>query len=240
MTFILSTIAAISSILSAIWVLTKGQTHRDFINRILAFSSGIMIAVSFLHLMPEGYSLNAQMASWSFLLTIFFLFSIENFTVMNSCSKFLENCHIHSFGFFAFFAISIHSMIDGLNISVGFSVNSTVGFNSISAVMMHKFADGITLSSLLKHAGFSDRKNIIYVTFMGLATVLGATVSSYFISFAYAYMPALFGISAGSFIYIAATEIIPYLHRERRLSSPLLLLLGYFFVFMTHFLMEHK
>ncbi len=240
MTFIFSITAALFSIAAAIWVLKKGGTRREFITKILAFSSGIMIAVSFLHFLPEGYGQNSQATSWSFLLTVLFLFSMENFTMMNSCSEFVEDCHMHSLGFFAFFAMSLHSMMDGFNISVGFSVDSAVGFNSLAAVMMHKFADGITLSSLLKHAGFSDRKNIVYVGFMGLATVLGAAISSYFISFSSRYMPALFGISAGSFIYIAATEIIPHLHRERRRSSPLLLFFGYIFVFIIHIMAEHK
>ncbi|MEW5950993.1 MAG: ZIP family metal transporter [Elusimicrobiota bacterium] len=235
-----SFIAAIFSLVSAFWALKKGFAERNQISKILAFSSGIMISVSFLHFLPEGYSQNSSMTSWSFLMAVLVLFSLENFTVMNTCSEFVEDCHMHSLGFFAFAAMTLHSFIDGFNISVGFSFGKAVGFNSLAAVMMHKFADGITLAAILRHAGFSDKKNIFYAALMSFATVVGSAMSYRLISSFSYYSPVLLGISAGSFIYISATEIIPHLHREKRFSSPFLFLGGYLFVFLIHFMAEHK
>lgn len=234
MPFILSIIAALFSLGAAMWVIKKGEAERPFIARLLAFSSGIMIAVSFLHFLPEGYALNAAQTSWGFLLTILFLFSIENFTVMNSCSEFVEDCHLHHLSFFAFFALTLHSLIDGFNISVGFSIDGAVGINSVLAVMMHKFADGITLASLMKHNGLEKRKIFWSVLLMSAATPCGTLFSSALINSFNTFLPLLTGISAASFLYIATTEIIPHLHREKRISSPALLLAGYIFVFAVH------
>ena len=56
------------------------------------------------------------------------------------------------------------------------------GVNVALGVVLHKFADGVTLVTLLLHAGRKPREAILYSLALAAATPAGALISSFAIS----------------------------------------------------------
>jgi len=233
-----SSIAFLSSIFGGLLFLKLQKINKKFIAIILAFSAGILISVSFLHILPESYAISEAKTAIGFLATVFILFLIENFTFSNSCSEFIEDCHFHKLSIFAFMALGMHSFIDGVNISVAANLKSAAGFNIILALIMHKFADGLTISSIMKNENIENWKIIKSLIIISLLTPIGSISAGYFLQFQ-GLIPIFMSISAGTFIYISMTEIIPELHKDKNIFMPFILLSGYLFVFIIHIFMEH-
>ena len=132
-------------------------------------------------------------------------------------------------------AMGLHSLLDGFNIAVGFSSGTVAGFNVALGVILHKFADGITLVSLLLHAGRSPRQALRLSLLLAAATPLGALVAAPLIK---AIPPGAeafaLGLSGGSFLYIAMADILPRLHKSMDRVTAAVFPLGFATVFLIH------
>lgn len=192
------------------------EWSRGNIWRILAFGSGILLGVAFLHVLPEAYSLTPEQAGLGVLAAFLLIFFIEGFTLMHSCVEFAEECSIHVVSWTAFAAIGLHSLIDGIAIAVAFQKNAQLGRVVAGAILIHKLTDGLTLTGMLLASHYSKRRCLKIVALMALATPLGALIFSPYAS--YISDPAMgwiLGFVAGSFFYVGASDILPRLHKVR-------------------------
>ena len=141
-------LAFCSTLMGSAILLLKRDWSKLNIWRILAFGSGVLLGVSFLHILPEANSLAPQLAGLGVLTAFLLIFSIEEFTMMHSCLEYAEECPIHIVGWTAFGALTIHSLIDGMAIAIAFQKNMGLGHVVASAILIHKFTDGLTLTGL--------------------------------------------------------------------------------------------
>ncbi len=84
--------------------------------------------------------------------------------------------------------------------------------------------------AILLHYGWPRRKAIQLTSFVALATP-GAAILTYAMvnNLPEPLLGALLAVAGGSFIYIAASDLIPESHRSRGLSASLALCLGILF-----------
>ena len=184
--------------------------------RILAFGSGILLSVSFIHVVPEAFQLSPNFACLGILAALLMLFSIEGFTMMHSCAEFAEDCPVHIVGWSAFGALSLHGLLDGAAISVAFQESGGLGRIVAAAILVHKFTDGLTLTGLLLSADYSRQKCLKIVTILALTTPLGVLIFAPIADhFPASMMGALLGFVAGGFFYVGASDILPRLHKVR-------------------------
>ena len=182
--------------------------------RILAFGSGVLLGVSFVHILPEANHMDPHLAGLGVLTSFFLIFSIEGFTMMHSCLEYAEECSIHFVGWTAFGALALHSLIDGMAIAIAFQKKVVLGQVVASAILIHKLTDGLTLTGILMSAQYSAKKCLQIVSLLALATPLGvflfmpvtALISNSFMGW-------LFGFIAGTFFYVGAADILPRLHK---------------------------
>ncbi|MDO8803713.1 MAG: hypothetical protein Q7R35_04730 [Elusimicrobiota bacterium] len=153
MVILFSILAVIFTLTGAGAVLKFGGFSKKVLARALAYAAGVLISVALLDIIPAGFSLNANALSYGALTALLALFTLENFAAYSSCSEFMEDCEVHTFGTVALAAMGLHSLLDGFNIAVGFAPGTISGVNVSLGVILHKFADGVTLASLLLHAG---------------------------------------------------------------------------------------
>ncbi|MBU2574586.1 MAG: ZIP family metal transporter [Elusimicrobia bacterium] len=230
MIILFSIIAVIFTLIGGGIALKLGSLNKKFLIRTLSYASGILISVVFLDLLPAGWELNRTNLTWGILGALLALFLAESFTVLSSRSEFLEECevHAHNLGIFAFIALALHSLLDGVNIAVGFKTGTAAGFNVSLGVILHKFADGVTLVALLLHGGRTKKQAFCLSLALAAATPLGAAMMGPFLRCISPDVIALFlGISSGSFLYIAMADILPQLHKANDRVAPFLFPLGY-------------
>lgn len=195
--------------------------------RVLAFGSGILLAMTFMHLLPEAWSLNAQATGVAVVAAFVALLAVEQFTVVHACGEVGEHCQVHHMGYGAMVALTLHSLADGLAIAFSFISSPTLGVAVASAVLAHKFSDGMTLSTLFLTSTHSLQKTLALVVALSMATPLGVGVGMSAGNWASgSVLASLLGLAAGGFLYISMADILPRIHKSRDLWCWVFLVAG--------------
>ena len=210
-------IAVIMTLVGGLFPFIGSLFSRPGISRLFYLRAGILLCVAFTEILPEAWSLHHILAGWGALAAFVGLFAMGNFAMTDSCPEYLEQCSVHYLGWTALFALTIHSFIDGFNLAVSFSAGERAGLAVGLALALHKIADGFTLTSLFSQGGYSPSRSRLALIGVATATPLGVILSSQgnFAGLPSSVEAALMGFAAGSFIYIAASDILPRIHRNK-------------------------
>ena len=184
---------------------------------LVGFAGGATVAIALFDLIPEMKAHNAI----ALLLGFFTIYLLEKVILVHTCIE--EDCDTHVVGGAALIGIAAESLMDGLAIATGFRVNPTLGFMIALAVFIHEIPRGITTSIIMKQAGYNQAKIwgalAIDAGFAPLGVLLSGLVP------ASAFDP-LIGFTAGIFLYIGASDLIPEAHRRFNIRVMFSTLLG--------------
>ena len=196
----------------------------------LSFSGGVVLTAAFTHLLPEAY----EITRYSFgvvLATIIAYYIVEHTIAIHTCKE--DECEVHPMGIPAFIGITTHSLIDGIVIGVSFEADFTMGFITAVAVILHKFPVGITITSILVHSGFKRVRILALGWVVALATVVGAVGAYMFVrTVEQDILGIMLAFSAGSFIYIGASDLLPETHKKMSKANIMLVLAGVVLVYL--------
>ncbi len=183
--------------------------------RVQAFRSGILIAVAFGDVLPEAWSMAPGYAGWGALAAFVFCYAAENIAPLDPCHEASEDCHAHPLGKAAVAGLFLHSFFDGVNLGASAYAGTPVLIAVGAATILHKLADGFTISTMMGGGSAGLRRAALAV--VALATPIGALSSSIVAArlepWAFALLLAFAG---GSFIYVAAAEVLPRLHHREQ------------------------
>jgi ZIP family zinc transporter/zinc and cadmium transporter len=111
----------------------------------------------------------------------------------------------------------LHTIVDGVAIASGFGVSASVGILVFFAVLLHKFPEGLAISSLFLAAGASRARALYAAAALGVATMLGVLLTDG--------IPVLsrygLALSGGVTLYVAATNLVPEFQAKRGWRLPL-------------------
>ncbi|MDO9085147.1 MAG: ZIP family metal transporter [Anaerolineaceae bacterium] len=191
----------------------------------ISFSAGVLISVSFIHIIPKSISMN-QNAPVYLLAGFMGMYLINRFINMMVCHD--RNCDNLAIGVIPMIGIGFHSFIDGVIYSVTFNVSIFTGVLTAIGMVLHEFPEGIVTFLLLERAGFSHKKSIL-LAFLAAAvsTPIGTIVSFPFInSISSSSLGILLAISAGALVYVGATHLLPAVEKEAKKYTIFSLLAG--------------
>lgn len=202
----------------------------------LGFSAGVILAVVFTHILPEAIEMTEHALTVT-LFTLIGFFILEHTILIHTCQE-DGSCEVHSLGMPSYIGITFHSLIDGVIIGIGFEVDYSLGIMATIAILLHKLPVGITISSLLLHAGYSKKQTIILGSTVAAATVVGAVGAYAFMgSMSEGAVGVMLAFSAGTFIYIGASDLIPETHKNFGKANIPLVLAGVILVYIVAVLM---
>lgn len=179
----------------------------------VCFAAGVLIAVSFLHIIPKSFEMNPNAPL--FLLVGFLGMHLFNrFITAFVCEKRPDSRY--SVGLTPMLGIGIHSFIDGFVYSITFSVSIFTGALAAAGMVLHEFPEGIITYLLLLRGGFKERTALLLAFFAAaLTTPLGMLVSYPFISqIERPFLGILLSLSAGALVYVGATHLLPQAEKE--------------------------
>lgn len=175
------------------------------------FAAGVLIAVSFLHLIPESLGMNAEAAAY-LLSGYLFMHLFNRFITAYVCDKNPE----YAIGLVPLLGIGFHSFLDGVVYSVTFTVGILTGVLASIGMILHEFPEGIITYLLLLRGGGRPKPSLL-LAFLAAAvsTPLGTAVSYPMISqIGRPLLGALLSVSAGALLYVGATHLLPQAERE--------------------------
>lgn len=185
---------------------------------LIGFSAGALIGGAFLHLLPEALEEGGSHSVFLYLIAGFVAFFIlERYFHWRHCHKGV--CSVHAFTYLNLIGDGIHNFTDGLVIGASFIVSVHFGIVTTLIIIMHEIPQEIGDFGVLVYGGFSKLKALYYNFLTALTCVLG-TIAGYLISaniqnFSLLLMP----FTAGGFIYIAACDLVPELHKQEDLKK---------------------
>jgi len=212
--------------------------REKLLNKILlvlvALSAGALMGGAFLHLIPEGAEkMEIFQVSLFVLLGFVLFFLIEKIMHWRHCHK--GKCTIHTFGYMNLFGDAIHNFIDGLIIAASFITSIPLGLATSLAVAIHEIPQEIGDFGVLIYSGFKKFR-ALFLNFTVALTVVFGGIAGFFLSKSISGLVSfLLPFAAGGFIYIAATDLIPEIRKEKSLRKSLL----YFSIFILGLLIMY-
>ena len=188
----------------------------------VCFAAGVLISVSFLHIIPKAFEMNVHAPA--FLLLGFVLLHLFNrFVTAFVCERAPDSSY--GIGLVPTLGIGFHSLIDGFVYSVTFTVSVFTGVLAATGMVLHEFPEGIITYLLLLRGGFSEKTSLILAFLAAsLTTPLGMLISYPYISrIDPPLLGSLLALSSGALVYVGATHLLPQAEKEHRKYSLLAL-----------------
>jgi len=221
----------IVSLLSLVGVLSIA-VNADKLKKVLfllvSFSAGALLGDAFIHLLPEavemsGFGLNVSLYT---LMGIFAFFILEKVIHWRHCHIPTSTSHPHPYGTMNLVGDAFHNFIDGMIIAGSYLISIPLGIITTIAVIAHEIPQEIGDFGILLHAGYTRARALLFNFLSALTAVLGAVLTVLIGTKVGDLTTILVPFTAGGFIYIAGSDLLPELNKECDPKKSVLQLIG--------------
>jgi len=115
-------------------------------------------------------------------------------------------------------------------------VGEPLGYLVLTAAIWHKLPAGFTVASVMGATGQSRTRCLLAAGAVGAGALLGGLF--YGLVSDTQWLGAALGVSVGSLIYVAGTDLLPEINRRRSMWAPFGVIVGVAFFYLTHMLMH--
>jgi zinc and cadmium transporter len=202
---------------------------RKIVPVLVSFAVGALLGDALFHLIPElaqdgGVTVGL---SWVMAASIAFLFVLEKFIhVHHRLTAPERQRHVNPLVLTNLLGDGVHNFVDGAIIAGSFLVSPSLGVATTIAVALHEIPQEMGDLGVLVHSGLSPRRALVYNVASALTAVLGAAIALLIEGAVDGAERPLLAISAGAFIYIAGSDLIPELHRSSDVRTGVVQFLG--------------
>ncbi len=221
-----STLSSLFGLAGGFLLLWRHAGVKRFSHYFVSFAAGAMLGAAFFDLLIEANDKfpNQLPTTFTWLMVGFFLFFIIERILFWHHHSHSEDVHDDQKPIVPLIIIgdAIHNFIDGTVIAGAFLISPPLGVATAIAVFFHEIPQEIGDFSIMIHNGMS-RSAVALWNFLGaLVSPLGTIITLLVAERVQGLELPLVGIAAGNFIYIAAADLIPEIHRGKRLYMSIL------------------
>jgi zinc and cadmium transporter len=215
-------VVSLISVVVAIPFLTNRRISGSTLLILLSMSVGVLLGTVLLDFLPEMIDLGYTPTTAAIVMAGFLLmFVIEKFIHWHHTRR-CENgdCgHSHGYSIAPLNLIGdgIHNLIDGLVIAGSYAVSTTVGIAVTVSVIFHEIPQEMADFGVLLYSGLSRSRALFFNLLSALTALIGAVIGIALIGRIDGFERYLLPFAAGNFIYIAASNLLPQLHRHCKL-----------------------
>ena len=207
-------------LISLIGILTlsvKEKLLHSILFGLIGFSAGALIGGAFLHILPEALEkAPSETVFFYLILGIVLFFMMERYLHWRHCHE-EGKCDVHAFTYLNLVGDGFHNFIDGMVIAASFLVSIKLGIATTLAVILHEIPQELGDFGVLVYGGFSKKKALFYNFISAFAAIIGAVVGYFISDFCKGFSNFILPLTAGGFIYIATSDLIPEIHKESNL-----------------------
>lgn len=217
------------TMLGASIVLFIKKVNKNFMDAMLGFSAGLMIAASFFSLIKPAITMSEslKLIPW-IVLTIGFLGGglllftgdkiFEKVTKNNENSSKMKRCLM------IMVSITLHNIPEGMAIGVAFgSLKYGIDGTNLAAACMlalgigiQNFPEGAAISLPLRRDGFSRKKAFFLGQISGIVEPISGVIGALLVMKIRILLPYLLAFAAGAMIYVVVEELIPESQTNKR------------------------
>jgi zinc and cadmium transporter len=211
-TFFVSTISLVGIVLI---LAGRGANQGGVV--FLSFAAGVLLATALLELFPEAIEKAAGnggvfAAALGAMVGFFLLERVLHGSIEHQASPAFNSRYLILIGG------GLHNFIDGIVIGASFLVNPALGLATTIAVAAHEIPREFADYGILVSCGFRPPVALLLNFLSGLVAMLGC-FASLSLGFVDRHVPLFLAATAGMFLYIAGSNLIPELHHSRHHGS---------------------
>lgn len=239
-------VSSLISLIGSFFLARKKDWPRKFILQLTAFSSGILLATSFLHLAPEAVELlEAKTVFSAIFISVIIFFILEKLVLWHHHHDEEHCCGPQPSAWFITVGDSVHNFLDGVLITGTFMVSPELGLITAFAVAAHEIPQEIADFSIMVAGGMKRSQALALNVVSALFAVVGAVVAYFFINAIEWTIPYVIAFSVGMFLYVALSDLIPELHsndlgEKQKWTQLVLFFVGVLIIIMTLSLSPHS
>lgn len=230
-------IGSILSLIGGMLLLSKEKFAVKISHFLSSFAAGALLGTAFFDLLPEAFEYAKEGIGINL-----FLWTLGGMLIFFLLERFIHWFHRHDEPLnkdktvvsLVVLGDGVHNFIDGVAIAAAFMVSIPLGIITSLAVAVHEIPQEIGDFGILLHKGLSKFKVLWLNVLSALTAILGAIITFAAGESIRGLLPGLLATTAGFFIYIAASDLIPEIHNEERrevaLIETVLLIFGVGFV----------
>ena len=217
--------------------------HRARNDALLSFSAGVMLGAAFFHMLPEAVHLGGPDVVPFTVAGFLFLFLLERFVLVHVCAEpgptdwmrghpappphglrehaghdhahAATGCDVHTLGIAAFVGLSLHTLVDGFALGASQS-DPALGLLVFVAILAHKVPSSVSLTAILRAEGYTRRQALLMNASFALMVPMGAALFVALDRYVHVerFTAVALAASAGSFLQLSLSDILPDLHRR--------------------------
>jgi zinc and cadmium transporter len=216
------------SLVGAVTLVLRPQVLQRGLLVLISFAAGALLGDAFIHLLPEtagspeGLSMGTSLSVLAGLMGFFVLEKVLHWHHAHLPSEEV----LHPVAVTNLIGDGLHNFVDGTIIAGSFLVSPQLGLATAVAVAVHEIPQELGDFGILIHAGLKPRRALALNFASSLAAFAGALGLLAMSSVVSGLSDILVPFTAGGFVYIASTDLLPELHREPEAGKSLVQLVG--------------
>ena len=212
--------------LGAAMVVFTRRTPRSFLDAMLGFGAGVMLASSFWSLLEPGIALAEELHQLSWISAGFgFLCGGGMMLLFDALLTRLQFAslpqHLRRSGLLVL-SITLHNIPEGLAVGVAFGALSSQSADAALTgawllalgIALQNFPEGAAVSLPLRRDGMDRGRAFFYGQLSGMVEPLAALLGSLLSIYVHAMLPFLLCLAAGAMIAVVVSELIPESQRS--------------------------
>jgi zinc and cadmium transporter len=195
---------------------------------LVSFAVGALLGDALFHILPElaedgGITVAI---SWVMAGAILGFFVLEKFIHMHHRLEAPAHGHIHPVAMTNLLGDGLHNFVDGAIIAGSYLASTSLGIATTAAVVLHEIPQEMGDLGVLVHAGLTPRRALLFNFLTALTAVAGAIITLLLEDTIGGVVRPMLALSAGGFIYIAGSDLIPELHKSTEFRVSVVQFLG--------------
>jgi zinc and cadmium transporter len=199
---------------AALFLFFPESIRKILVPCLISYATGTLLGAAFLGMIPAGLKqapAHGVMATVLAGMVLFFV--LEKLVLWRHCHD--DECEVHGrAGPLILIGDGVHNFVDGVVIAAAFLASIQLGIVASLAVIAHEVPQEVGDFAILLDSGYARAKALALNTLSAATTLPGAVLAYFWLGETHVAVPYILAISAASFIYIAAADLIPGLHRQ--------------------------
>jgi ZIP family zinc transporter len=184
-----------------------------YICNMLCFAAGVMLAISFLDLVPESIQLSSRWGCiGGFILGALMMFGLDRLIPHihpRLCSQ-EQGCQLERTSIYLILGMFLHNFPEGMAIAVGTVTDIRVSFSIALAIAVHNIPEGICTSAPYYRATGRRLRAFVLSSFTAVPIIVGYLLAGhFFMDMPAAAVGVIVAATAGVMVYITVDELIP-------------------------------
>lgn len=187
---------------------------------LLEFTTGIMISMVCMELLPEGYKTAGFFyTSVGLLAGVLMIIAVDE--ILRSSLKKDGRNPVMLSGWMMVFAVSLHNLPEGFAVGAGFQTGTSVGLTLSIAILLHDIPEGMAMAIPLRLGKVKPFRAFVITILSGLPMGVGAYLGAAFGSISDAFSAVCLGLAGGAMLYVSLGELMNESRRLYRGRIPL-------------------